>query len=64
MKSIKIVSDGTSTGTVVYGANGQRITGITAIEIDQIDLESRIVIAKITFAFVELEMAANMESEA
>ena len=64
MTSIKIVSNGKPTGTFVYGPNGERMTGITAIKIHPIGIESPIVLAEITFSCVELELDAFMESKA
>jgi hypothetical protein len=59
IQNIKIVSDGSSTGTLVFGPNGEKLSGITAIHIDPITVGNPIVVAHLTFVGVALELEAE-----
>ena len=61
MKNIRIQSDGTAAGTYVFSASGEKITGITRIEIAAIE-PGDLLVATITIFGVELDIAANVET--
>lgn len=56
-ESIRIVSDGTPTGTAVYSADGERLKGVMSVQIHPID-EDHLVTATITFVCVGLDVVA------
>jgi len=60
MDRIKIVSDGTAQGTMVFDAKGDQIKNVLAIEILPI-IARGIVTAKITFA-AEIEVLAELKA--
>jgi len=59
MKNIRIESDGTAAGTRVFSASGEKIGGITRIEIASIEVGG-VIVATITIVGVELDMVANV----
>ena len=60
--AIRIVSDGTSFGTHVFSATGERLKNITSIQILPI-VAGELVKATITFVGVEMEITAKQESD-
>jgi len=58
IENIKIVSDGTSTGTAVYLPSGEKLRGVISINIDPLE-SGGLVIAHIAFAGVALDLVAN-----
>lgn len=63
MKSIRIVSDGTTNGTLVYSASGELLKGIAKVEICEISPHQDLVTAKVTFALVSLDVTAEQVDE-
>ena len=61
---IKIVSDGTVNGTNVYDQSGNKLHGITRIEVLPLDADARDapVTARITFCFVQFEIDAELST--
>jgi len=59
MNGIKIISDGTSQGTIVLSALGEKLPGVTKIEIAPLEV-GQLVQAQITFTLVSLEVIAEM----
>jgi hypothetical protein len=59
---IRIVSDGTSLGTNVFGPDGSLLS-VTKIEILAIETDSGFVTAILTCVGVELDMIATKETE-
>lgn len=63
MNNLEIISDGTTLGTYVISANGDRIAGVTSIEIPTIEGHG-IITATLTFENVKLDMKAAVTETA